>query len=116
MPWSELAQIGLLTTAEAHQVARHSALLATLRVRLHYFAKRHEDRLLFDFQAALAAQLGIAASANRRASEHLMQRYYRTKLAVRQFNTILLQNLHDYLFRQVPPQHALNERFMTIGT
>ena len=86
--WSELAQIGLLTTAEAHQVARHSALLATLRVRLHYLARRHEDRLLFDFQAALAAQLGIAASANRRASEHLMQRYYRTKLAVRQFNKI----------------------------
>ena len=114
--WSELAQIGLLTTAEAHQVARHSALLATLRVRLHYFAKRHEDRLLFDFQAALAAQLGIAASANRRASEHLMQRYYRTKLAVRQFNTIMLQNLHDYLFRETPVQRIMNERFMMVGT
>jgi len=114
--WSELAQIGLLTTAEARQVARHSALLATLRIRLHYLAKRHEDRLLFDFQTALAAQLGIAASANRRASEHLMQRYYRTKLAVRQFNTIMLQNLHDYLFRKTPVQCMLNERFMMVGT
>lgn len=114
--WSELAQVGLLTTAEARQVARHSALLATLRVRLHYLAKRHEDRLLFDFQAALAAQLGIAASANRRASEHLMQRYYRTQLAVRQFNTIMLQNLHDYLFREAPVQRTLNERFMMVGT
>src|SRR3989339_1332005 len=114
--WSELAQIGLLTTAEAHQVARHSALLATLRVRLHYLARRHEDRLLFDFQAGLPAELGIAASANRRASEHLMQRYYRTKLAVRQFNTIMLQNLHDYLFRETPVQRMLNERFMMVGT
>lgn len=114
--WSELAQIGLLTAAEARQVARHSALLATLRTRLHYLAKRHEDRLLFDFQAALAAQLGIAASANRRASEHLMQRYYRTKLAVRQFNTIMLQNLHDYLFRETPAPRMLNERFMKVGT
>ena len=114
--WSELAQIGLLTTVEARQIARHSALLATLRIRLHYLAKRHEDRLLFDFQTPLAGQMGIGASANRRASEHLMQRYYRTKLAVRQINTILLQNLHDYLFRETPAQRVLNARFKIIGT
>src|SRR3989338_2474331 len=114
--WSELAQIGLLTTAEALQVARHSALLATLRIRLHYLAKRHEDRLLFDFQTPLAEQMGIADSANRRASEHLMQRYYRSRLAIRQFNTILLQSLHSYLFRETPSRHALNERFRVIGT
>jgi len=114
--WSELAQIGLLTTAEARQVARHSALLATLRIRLHYLAKRHEDRLLFDFQTRLAEQLGIRTSANRRASEHLMQRYYHTKLAVRQFNTIMLQNLHDYLFGETPVRRILNDRFKVVGT
>ncbi|MBI5627084.1 MAG: [protein-PII] uridylyltransferase [Nitrosomonadales bacterium] len=114
--WRELAKIGLLTTAEARQVARHSTLLATLRIRLHYLAKRHEDRLLFDFQTRLAEQMGIAASANRRASEHLMQRYYRTRLAIRQFNTILLQSLYVYLFRETPLQYALNERFLVIGT
>ena len=114
--WSELAQIGLLTAAEARQVARHSALLATLRIRLHYLARRHEDRLLFDFQTPLAEQMGIRASANRRASEHLMQRYYRTKLAVRQFNTIMLQNLHDYLFGETPVRRILNERFRMVGT
>jgi [protein-PII] uridylyltransferase len=114
--WSELAQVGLLTAAEARQVARHSALLATLRIRLHYLAKRHEDRLLFDFQTPLAGQMGIAASANRRASEHLMQRYYRARRAVRQFNTIMLQNLHDYLFGETPVKHILNDRFQIVGT
>ena len=114
--WSELARIGLLTAAEARQIARHSALLATLRTRLHYLAKRHEDRLLFDFQTLLAEQLNISPSANRRASEHLMQRYYRTKLGVRQFNTIMLQNLHDYLFGETPVQRILNARFRVIGT
>ena len=114
--WSELAQIGLLTAAEARQIARHSALLATLRARLHYLARRHEDRLLFDFQTPLAEQLGIEASANRRASEHLMQRYYRTRLAVRQFNAIMLQNLHDYLFGETPVRRILNGRFRVIGT
>ena len=114
--WSELAQVGLITPAEARQIARHSTLLATLRTHLHYLAGRHEDRLLFDFQTRLAERMGIADSANRRASEHLMQRYYRTRLAVRQFNTILLQNLRDYLFRDALPQRLLNERFRAVGT
>ncbi|MBI3481217.1 MAG: [protein-PII] uridylyltransferase [Nitrosomonadales bacterium] len=114
--WAELARAGMINPAEARQIARHDALLQTLRIRLHYLAKRREDRLMFDFQTPLAEQMGIAASANRRASEHLMQRYYRTKRAVRQFNTILLQSLHDYLFRESPAQHGLNERFRSIGT
>ena len=114
--WNELAQAGLISPVEARQIARHDALLQTLRIRLHYLAKRREDRLIFDFQTLLAEQMGIAATTNRRASEHLMQRYYRTKRAVLQFNTILLQNLQDYLFHEVPPQQALNERFRIIGT
>jgi len=114
--WTELAEAGLISIAEARQIARHHTLLQTLRIRLHYLAKRREDRLIFEFQTTLAEQMHIAASANRRASEHLMQRYYRTKRAVLQFNTILLQSLHDRLFREVPPQHALNGRFRSIGT
>jgi len=114
--WAELAQAGLITSAEARQIARHDTLLQDLRIRLHYLAQRREDRLVFDFQTRLAEQMGVADSANRRASEHLMQRYYQTKRAVRQFNTILLQSLRDYLFREEPPQFALNERFRTIGT
>lgn len=114
--WSDLAHAGLISTAEAHQIARHDGFLKNLRTRLHYLAKRREDRLLFDFQTQLAEQMGITASSHRRASEHLMQRYYKTRSAVRQFNTILLQNLHDYLFRETPPRHALNERFRVIGT
>lgn len=114
--WRDFAAADLITPAEARQIARHNALLQNLRIRLHYLAGRREDRLLFDYQTPLAAQMGIAASANRRASEHLMQRYYRTRLAVRQFNTIVLQNLHDRLWPEIPQQYALNERFRAIGT
>lgn len=114
--WTELARAGLISLAEARQITRHDKLLQTLRTRLHYLAKRREDRLIFEFQTPLAEQMGITASANRRASEHLMQHYYQTKLAVRQFNAILLQTLHDHLFHETPPQQALNERFRVIGT
>ncbi len=114
--WTELAHAGLISLAEARQIARHDTLLQTLRTHLHYLAKRREDRLIFEFQTPLAEQMCITASTSRRASEHLMQRYYRTKRAVRQFNTIVLQSLHDHLFREAPAQHALNERFRVIGT
>ncbi|MEQ1557235.1 MAG: nucleotidyltransferase domain-containing protein, partial [Gallionella sp.] len=114
--WQELAKSGLISVSEAKQIARHDNLLKNYRSRLHYLAKRREDRLLFDFQTPLAEQLGIDASAHRRASEHLMQRYYQTRRAVRQFNTIVLQNLHDYLFKETPLRHPLNERFSVVGT
>ncbi len=61
--WTELAQAGLIAPAEARQIAKHDALLQTLRVRLHYLARRREDRLMFDFQTPLAEQMGITASA-----------------------------------------------------
>jgi len=114
--WAELAQAGLITDAEAHQISEHDELLQTLRIHLHYLAKRREDRLIFEFQTPLAGQLGIGASNTRRASEHLMQRYYQTKRAVLQFNTILLQNLREHLFHESPEVHVLNERFRTVGT
>ena len=114
--WAELAAEGLITPVEARQIAAHDTLLQTLRIRLHYLAKRREDRLIFEFQTLLAEQMNIAPTDNRRASEHLMQRYYQTKRAVLQFNAILLQNLHDRLFHEVPPQRVLNERFLAVGT
>ncbi len=114
--WSELAQAGLISLAEARQITRHDALLQTLRIRLHYLAKRREDRLIFEFQTPLAEQMHITASDNRRASEHLMQRYYQTRRVISQFNTILLQTFRDHLFKETPPQHTLNERFKVIGS
>ena len=48
---------------------------------------------MFDAQGELAKQLGFTDTPSRRASEQLMQRYYRTAKAVSQLNTIVLQNL-----------------------
>ncbi|HTS23516.1 MAG TPA: [protein-PII] uridylyltransferase [Casimicrobiaceae bacterium] len=96
--WRELAANGLMTEAEARDVARHERLIDDLRIRLHYLAGRREDRLVFDVQSALARELGLADTPARRASEQLMQRYYRAAKAIRQINVILLQNLHARLF------------------
>jgi [protein-PII] uridylyltransferase len=91
--WRELAHNGLMTLAEARSASRHERTIATLRVRLHYLAARREDRLVFDEQTALAREVGLADTPTRRASERLMQRYYRAAREVRLLNTILMQNL-----------------------
>ena len=96
--WKELAQAGLITADEARDVTRQEHFIAALRIRLHYLAGRREDRLVFDQQTALAAQLGLADTPAKRATEQLMQRYYRAARLVRQVNTVLLKNLHAKLF------------------
>ena len=110
--WGDLVGRGLIERGEARELARHEAFLQDLRIRLHYLAGRREDRILFDHQAALAARCGIAAASPRRASELLMQRYYRTAKAVTQLNTILLQNIETRILPAAGGEpRLLNERF-----
>jgi [protein-PII] uridylyltransferase len=110
--WKMLAAAGLISADEARAVSRHEALLQTLRIRLHYLSKRQEDRLLFDYQDALAKEMSIASTATKSRSEHLMQRYYRTKQAVLRINAMLLQSVYSRLFPEEQAAHPLNERFV----
>lgn len=113
--WQALVKAGLLLPAEARQITRHETFLMSLRSELHHLAARREDRLLFDFQAALAERLDIAPGAHRRASEVLMQRYYRTAKAVGLFNEMLLQSLRDYLHPSRAEPRRLDDDFVMIG-
>jgi [protein-PII] uridylyltransferase len=96
--WRDLAAQGLMTAAEARELTRHETLVDDLRIRLHCLTGRREDRLVFDVQTALAREFGLVDTPSRRASEQLMQRYYRAAKSIRQLNVILLQNLHARLF------------------
>ncbi len=95
--WLELAKNKLITNLELHQIKRHQRNLQTLRIRLHYLAKRREDRLLFDFQNELAANLGLVNTARKRASEQLMQSYYRSVKYINLINEILVKTLESTL-------------------
>ena len=112
--WHELARNGLMTLAEARTVLRQERLIGDLRARLHYLAERREDRLIFDQQSALAAQLRLLDTPARRASEQLMQRYYRAAKLVRQMNTILLQNLHARLYPAATAATPIDEEFQVV--
>lgn len=109
--WKALAEANLITRIEARQTAKHERLLQDLRIRLHFLSGRHDDRVVFEYQTVLAEQLGIKASAQRRASEHLMQHYYRTKRAVLQVNDVLLQTMRARIF-PAAETYPINERFV----
>jgi len=109
--WSKLAQRGLLTATEARQLTQKERAFKDIRIRLHIYANRREDRLVFDIQTPIAESFGFKNTDTRRASEYLMQRYYWAAKAVTQLNTILLQNIEAQLFPQELVPQKINERF-----
>ncbi|WP_295760752.1 [protein-PII] uridylyltransferase [Undibacterium sp.] len=113
--WKELAEHGLITATEAHQLKRNERAFKDIRIRLHIHAGRREDRLIFDVQTAIAETFGFKTTESRRASEYLMQRYYWAAKAVTQLNSILLQNIEATLFPQPSVPQVVNERFNDVN-
>jgi len=109
--WSALVKHELITRSEMRQIRRHELHLQMLRTRLHYLAKRREDRLIFDFQNDLAKQLGFTTNAKRRASEQLMHSYYSDAKFVSLMNEILLLLLEQRLHPQTHETTPINEHF-----
>ncbi|MBD3813089.1 MAG: [protein-PII] uridylyltransferase [Betaproteobacteria bacterium] len=109
--WSGIARAGLLTPAEARRIAREEYSLSTLRIHLHLLAGRREDRLAFDYQTELAARLGLAATAHKRAGERLMQGYYRAAKLIQRVNDILIQSLRVRLFPVTAPPEPIDADF-----
>jgi [protein-PII] uridylyltransferase len=114
--WSDLIRGGLLTEEEGRWLRRSERTLKQLRARLHVVAERREDRLVFDVQGAIAEAEGLRHTAARRASEVLMQRYYRAAKLVTQLNAIVLQNIEERLFpRQDPQPQHIDSAFVARG-
>jgi [protein-PII] uridylyltransferase len=114
--WDDLLRHGFLTRSGLIHLRHCERHLQELRVRLHLLTGRREDRLLFDHQQALASALGIQGRGARRASEILMQGYYRNAKRVTQLNTILLQNIGAALMPAAASQpRPINARFQNVG-
>jgi [protein-PII] uridylyltransferase len=93
--WAEMARHGLMTEQEARKARQTEGQLKQIRAWLHLLAGRREDRLVFDLQAPVARALGFNDGSNRRASEELMQRYYRAAKAATQLNHLVLLSLAE---------------------
>ena len=120
--WRELAANGLATPFELRQIERNEALLFLIRARLHALAGRHEDRLVFDLQTAVAESFGYQSSftpdgkrLQMRASETLMRRYYWAAKAVTQLSQILLQGIAARLAPSTQELRPINAHFFDKG-
>ncbi|MCT9809057.1 [protein-PII] uridylyltransferase [Acidovorax sp. Be4] len=115
--WRELATNGLATDLEAQQLEANEALLSLIRARLHAIAGRHEDRLVFDLQTAVAESFGFQSTSLEgphlamRASEILMRQYYWAAKAVSQLCHILRLNIEERVNPSAHELTPLNERF-----
>jgi [protein-PII] uridylyltransferase len=114
--WADLEKNGFLTGEELKHVERCEEYLRHLRIRLHLMVGRREDRLLFDYQNTLAAQYGFESTPAKRASERLMQGYYRNAKGITLANTILMQNIGAALApenEQLP--QPIDANFQSVG-
>ncbi len=109
--WADLAKNNIITKAELRQIKRHERNLQNLRIRLHYLAKRREDRLLFDFQNELASEIGCVTTSRKRASEQLMQSYYTSAKFINLINEILLKTFEMIAYKTRPKILPINARF-----
>jgi [protein-PII] uridylyltransferase len=114
--WAELARRGLLTAAEANIIRLSERRVKEIRARLHLVTGRREDRLVFDVQNAVALQAGFEATQAKRASELLMQHYYRAAKVITQMNTAVLLNIEQRVYaRDSGPGVALDGTFVARG-
>jgi [protein-PII] uridylyltransferase len=114
--WAELARRGLLTAAEANIIRLSERRVKEIRARLHLVTGRREDRLVFDVQNAVALQAGFQPTHAKRASELLMQHYYRAAKVITQMNTAVLLNIEQRVYaRDAGPGVALDGTFVARG-
>lgn len=103
---------GFFTEDEYSMLYSGEEFLWRVRYGLHMVAKRAEERLLFDHQRELAKLFGYSDNSENLAVEQFMHKYYRTVLALRELNDVLLNYLQQVILRKSAPKIIpLNERF-----
>jgi [protein-PII] uridylyltransferase len=104
---------GFFTDEEFSLINSGEEYLWRVRYALHMVAKRPEERLLFDYQREIAKLFGFVDSHEGLAVEQFMHRYYRTVLALRELNDVVLQFLSEAILQRGKNKRvvSINERF-----
>jgi [protein-PII] uridylyltransferase len=94
---NDLIRLGFLTENEYNILRNCEEYLWRVRYGLHLLAGRHEERLSFDYQRALAKAFSFKDTEKSLAVEQFMKRYYRSVVAMRELNDVLLNYLDETL-------------------
>ena len=87
----DLIKYGIFTRREYRSLLNGQQFLHRVRFALHVLSGKREDRLLFEHQKKVAEWMGFEDHDNKLAVEHLMQRYYRAVMIIRNLNELFLQ-------------------------
>ncbi|MEE9452574.1 MAG: [protein-PII] uridylyltransferase [Gammaproteobacteria bacterium] len=102
----------LLTEEECDTFIRAKKFIWRIRFALHMFAKKHEDRLLFDYQIEIARLFSYEDNPKKLAIEQFMHDYFRAVHTLYNLNDLVLQSLRARIFlpekQKITP---LNARF-----
>lgn len=104
---------GFFTDEEFSLLNSGEEYLWRVRYALHMVAKRAEERLLFDYQREIAKLFGYTDNHEGLAVEQFMHKYYRTVLALRELNDVVLQFLSEAILQKGKTKGvvSINERF-----
>ena len=93
-----MVEEGLLDPAEQATLEQSEAMLRRYRYALHLEAGRPEERLLFDYQRALASRLGFVDEHERNLGvEQFMQGYYRAASQVERLGVQIVERFEEML-------------------
>ncbi|MCW8931700.1 MAG: [protein-PII] uridylyltransferase [Gammaproteobacteria bacterium] len=110
----ELVGHNFLTPHEYEQLENGQNFLWKIRFALHILCKRHEERLLFDYQRELAQQFGYEDCKGKLAVECFMTDYYQTVMQLERLNEMLLQYFQEVIiFKDANAEpKKINRRFI----
>ncbi|MBB6522331.1 [protein-PII] uridylyltransferase [Pseudoteredinibacter isoporae] len=113
--FKQLAGRGLFTDEEYNILLAGEEDLWRVRYALHMLAGRAEERLLFDYQKEIAKLLGYQDDT-RLGVENFMRWYYRTVLALREVNDVMLHYLDEVILQagQHSQPSQINDRFQRV--
>ena len=111
----ELVSKRFLEPAERDALAGAERVLQRCRYALHLESGRAEERLLFDWQRALATRLGHTDDGRNLAVEQFMQTFFRAAGTVERVLSQLFERFDEHL-HPLPPPHVLDERFAARGS
>ena len=107
---------GLLDPTERAALDRSETTLRRDRYALHLAAGRAEERLLFDYQRTLAAELGYEDEHEKNlAVEQFMQGYYRAATVVERLGAQVTERFMELLDPPPGEPRVLDRDFVAIG-
>jgi [protein-PII] uridylyltransferase len=112
----ELIEHGYFTKNEFDELLECRSNLWRIRFALHMHVGRNENRLLFDYQSAVAQKLGFG-DEGKSSVEKMMKSFFRIVRRISELNNMLLQLFRqDILALSVKERSTINEDYEILDT